>query len=109
MRPICDIQLQRIQATLTAEQRVKLKVDDAARDYLAEQGYDPDYGARPLKRVLQKQLLNPLARLLLSGNAMKGDTVHVTLDDDRKLQFHTHHPDEQLQPVPAKPDAIVAA
>jgi ATP-dependent Clp protease ATP-binding subunit ClpB len=56
-------------------------VDDKAKTWLANTGYDPVYGARPLKRVIQRQLQNPLAKMLLSGAIADGQTIRVTVKD----------------------------
>jgi ATP-dependent Clp protease ATP-binding subunit ClpB len=58
-----------------------LDLDIGAKTWLANTGYDPVYGARPLKRVIQRQLQNPLASMLLSGALKDGDTVRVTMQD----------------------------
>jgi ATP-dependent Clp protease ATP-binding subunit ClpB len=76
---IVDIQLERLRALL-AERKVTLELDAAAREWLANAGYDPVYGARPLKRVIQRGLQNQLASLLLEGRINEGDTVHVSTD-----------------------------
>jgi ATP-dependent Clp protease ATP-binding subunit ClpB len=73
---IVDIQLRRV-AELLRERNLTLEVDQAAREYLAEVGYDPDYGARPLKRSIQRELQDPLALQLLSGEFHEGDIVRV--------------------------------
>jgi ATP-dependent Clp protease ATP-binding subunit ClpB len=77
MKGIVDIQLARLQKLLD-ERKIALAVDDKARAWLAEAGYDPVYGARPLKRVIQRSLQNPLAELILAGRINDGDTVDVT-------------------------------
>jgi ATP-dependent Clp protease ATP-binding subunit ClpB len=74
---IVDIQLLGLQKML-ADRNIKLIPDEKARQYLAEAGYDPAYGARPLKRVIQKELQNPLANLLIEGKVMDDSTVDVT-------------------------------
>jgi ATP-dependent Clp protease ATP-binding subunit ClpB len=74
---IVDIQLKRLQALL-GERKVSLEVDEAAKRWLANAGYDPVYGARPLKRVIQRELQNPLALQILEGKIQDGDTVRVT-------------------------------
>jgi ATP-dependent Clp protease ATP-binding subunit ClpB len=56
-------------------------MDDAAMAYLAKKGYDPSFGARPLKRVIQREIENPLSLALLKGAFVKGDTIRFTLDD----------------------------
>ena len=60
------------------EKEIKLEIDDKAIDHLAEIGFDSVYGARPLKRMIQQQLENPLAQEILSGKFKKGDIVKVT-------------------------------
>jgi ATP-dependent Clp protease ATP-binding subunit ClpB len=77
---IVDIQLRRLEAQL-AEANLKLRVSDAARRQLAEEGFDPAYGARPLKRVIQQRLANPLATALLEGRVNAGDTVEIGWSD----------------------------
>ena len=79
LRKIVDVQLGAVRKRL-AERRVALDVSDAAKDFLAAEGYDPAYGARPLKRAISRRLVDPLARLLLSGEVMDGDAVAVDLD-----------------------------
>ena len=79
MSTIVDIQLARLRSLL-ADRKVTLELDDAAREWLANEGYDPIYGARPLKRVIQRSLQNTLAGLLLEGAVKDGDTVHVSAD-----------------------------
>lgn len=76
MGAIVDIQIARLQSLL-AERKIALQLDAEARDYLAEQGYDPVYGARPLKRKIQKLLQDPLSELILAGSVRDGDTVPV--------------------------------
>ena len=77
MAGIVDIQLERLHAML-ADRKITLDVDSAAKAWLGEQGYDPVYGARPLKRVIQRGLQNPLATLILEGKVTDGETVHVS-------------------------------
>jgi ATP-dependent Clp protease ATP-binding subunit ClpB len=76
MAGIVDIQLDRLRALL-ADRKITLDLDASARDWLAREGYDPVYGARPLKRVIQTHLQNPLATMLLEGGIHDGQTVHV--------------------------------
>jgi ATP-dependent Clp protease ATP-binding subunit ClpB len=79
---IVGIQLDRLRARL-AERRLSLEVSPAAEEWLANTGYDPDYGARPLRRVLQRNIEDPLALALLEGQYLEGSTVHVDVEDDR--------------------------
>jgi ATP-dependent Clp protease ATP-binding subunit ClpB len=73
---IVDIQLHQVAARL-AERGFILQVSEAAREYLAEVGFDPDFGARPLKRAIQRELQDPLALSILSGEFREGDTIRV--------------------------------
>jgi ATP-dependent Clp protease ATP-binding subunit ClpB len=84
LRRIVDIQLERLRGRL-AERRLELAVTDAARDWLAEKGYDPDLGARPLRRVIQRSIEDPLALTLLKGGYAEGDTVTVDVGDTGAL------------------------
>ncbi|MGZ9108061.1 MAG: ATP-dependent chaperone ClpB [Micavibrio sp.] len=77
MTGIVDIQLQKL-VNLLAERRISIELDDKARIWLADQGYDPAFGARPLKRVIQTHLQNRLAELILKGDVTDGSLVRVT-------------------------------
>jgi ATP-dependent Clp protease ATP-binding subunit ClpB len=80
IRRIVDLQIQRLQHQL-AQNDLNLEVTDAARNEIAVRGYDPTYGARPLKRVIQQQLQNPLATELLKGHFAPGSTVRIDFAD----------------------------
>jgi len=80
MKGIVTIQLERLRKLL-ADRKINLKVDAAASAWLANAGYDPVYGARPLKRVIQRELQNPLAQQILEGHIPDGSTVHVSAGD----------------------------
>jgi ATP-dependent Clp protease ATP-binding subunit ClpB len=80
MTAIVDIQIGRLQRLL-ADRKITLKLDDAARTWLANRGYDPAYGARPLKRVIQKYVQDPLAEQILAGQVMDGAAVALTVRD----------------------------
>ncbi|KIX17668.1 ATP-dependent chaperone ClpB [Paracoccus sp. 228] len=84
MDGIVKVQMARLEKRL-AGRKITLDIDDAARMWLADQGYDPVFGARPLKRVIQRALQDPLAELLLSGDVMDGATVHVSAGPDGLL------------------------
>jgi ATP-dependent Clp protease ATP-binding subunit ClpC len=87
MYEIVDLQLQEIRQRL-AEHGLKVELSSKARKWLANEGYDPSFGARPLKRTLQKYIESPLSVSLLSGEFTDGDKVLVDLDDDgEKLIF----------------------
>jgi ATP-dependent Clp protease ATP-binding subunit ClpB len=85
IRKIVDIQLGYLHARL-AERDMEIVLTDAARDRLAEAGFDPVYGARPLKRAIQQQVENPLAQEILQGKFKPGDTIEVTVDG-MQLEF----------------------
>jgi ATP-dependent Clp protease ATP-binding subunit ClpB len=81
MAVIVDIQLERLRRML-GERKVALVLDDKATAWLGNAGYDPVYGARPLKRVIQRSLQNPLAQLVLEGKVLDGDTVDIGANFD---------------------------
>jgi ATP-dependent Clp protease ATP-binding subunit ClpB len=81
MDAIVDIQIARLQKLLV-DRKIKLDLDDKARVWLGDHGYDPVYGARPLKRVIQKKLQDPLAELLLAGDIIDGQTLTISADED---------------------------
>jgi ATP-dependent Clp protease ATP-binding subunit ClpA len=83
---IVEIQLQRLRQRL-ALQQLTLDLDAAATRHLAKEGYDPQFGARPLKRAIQQFLLDPLAMKLLDGEVKTGDRVKVTFENGQ-LKFH---------------------
>ncbi|MBI5662235.1 MULTISPECIES: ATP-dependent chaperone ClpB [Ignavibacterium] len=86
IRKIVDIQLERVQKQLN-EREITIVVSDEAKDWLAQTGYDVTYGARPLKRVIQRYLVNPLAQELLAGNFSNGDTIKVHVSTRVGLTF----------------------
>jgi len=86
IRKIVDIQLERVQRMLK-DKEITLEVSDEAKDWLAQLGYDVTYGARPLKRVIQKYLINPLSQELLAGNFVDGDVVKVSVGERVGLVF----------------------
>jgi ATP-dependent Clp protease ATP-binding subunit ClpB len=79
MGAIVDIQLKRLDALLAAR-NITMELDGRAKSELAKRGYDPAWGARPLKRVIQKDVQDPLARLILEGRIKDGDRVAVSFD-----------------------------
>jgi ATP-dependent Clp protease ATP-binding subunit ClpB len=72
------------------DRKIELQFDESARKWLAEKGYDPAYGARPLKRVIQKQVQDPLAEKILQGEVRDGDLVKITAGTDRLLFLPRH-------------------
>jgi ATP-dependent Clp protease ATP-binding subunit ClpB len=89
MGPIVDIQVARV-AKLLADRKVALDLTDAARAWLGRVGYDPVYGARPLKRAVQKYLQDPLADMILHGDVPDGSAVRVD-EGDGGLVLGTLH------------------
>ena len=86
IRTIVTLQLRRVQETV-ARRDMTLEVTDEAKDWLAKLGYDPTFGARPLKRVIQKHIVNPLSEKILAGEFGPGDTVEVGLDNRGLIAF----------------------
>jgi ATP-dependent Clp protease ATP-binding subunit ClpB len=86
IRTIVELQLRRVE-NLLAGQGLMLEVTDEAKDWLATTGYDPVYGARPLKRVIQKHLVNPLSQKILAGDFREGDTIRVKAESQGNLAF----------------------
>jgi len=82
MDSIVAIQLKRVEERL-AERRINLSLDASALHWLGERGYDPVYGARPLKRVIQKELVDPVAKLLLAGQIKDGEVMSVSAGEGR--------------------------
>jgi ATP-dependent Clp protease ATP-binding subunit ClpB len=93
IRGIADIQLDRLRARLH-EREIGLELDDSAFDQLVTVGYDPVFGARPLKRAIQAEIENPLASRILSGEFSAGDTITVSAGKDgeplkfERTRFH---------------------
>ena len=83
---IVEIQLERLRTRL-AERHIRLQLSDAARLHLVRSGYDPNFGARPLKRAIQKKIETPLARLVLSGEVRDGQNIEVDLNERGELRF----------------------
>ncbi|MEP1090246.1 MAG: ATP-dependent chaperone ClpB [Rhizobiaceae bacterium] len=102
MAAIVSIQLERLEQLLE-ERKIALELDGEALDWLADKGYDPAYGARPLKRVIQTYVQDPLAEMLLAGEISDGATVGITSGADR-LQFRVKG--SKLRPVDGTFEAI---
>jgi ATP-dependent Clp protease ATP-binding subunit ClpB len=93
---IIEIQLRRVRHRL-AQRRIHLELTDAAKRHLVKTGYDPVYGARPLKRAIQKELETPLGRKILAGDVRDGQKVTVDYDDVRgELTFTTQYSDQPV-------------
>ena len=82
LRKIVEIQLRYLRSRLEAR-RIRIELTDAARDKLVVDGYDPTFGARPLKRLIQQEIENPIARRILAGEFTEGDTIHVDAVGER--------------------------
>ncbi|KAG1142293.1 hypothetical protein G6F37_009609 [Rhizopus arrhizus] len=94
LRDIVDVRIKEVEER-TRDRRINIEVSKEARDWLGERGYDPAYGARPLNRLIQKKLLNPLARLLIDGGIRTGETAKVTVEKlpvgETDLVIHRNH------------------
>ena len=99
IRRIVDLQIESLQKML-AERELKLTLTETARDALAEEGYDPHFGARPLKRTIQRRLQNPLAMKLLAGEFKPGQTIEVGVEKG-EFVFRAAKPKPAREPAPA--------
>jgi len=91
LREIVTIQLRRLQKLLS-DQKIGLELTDAAKDFIVEAGYDPTYGARPLKRAIQRELENPIATKLLEVEFEEGDTIAIDARDGQLVFSHKAAP-----------------
>jgi ATP-dependent Clp protease ATP-binding subunit ClpB len=107
LRQIVTIQIHRIEQML-ADQKIKIQLTPAAQDYLADVGYDPIYGARPLKRAIQRELQNPIATKILENAFGAGDTIFVD-SVDRILTFSTKPPQPKQVTPAIIPEIILPA
>ncbi len=99
LKQIVDIQLLRLRQRL-AERHIDLELSEAAKTHIVRTGYDPAYGARPLKRVIQKEIETPLGRLLLKGEVHDHQTVVIGWDGQKGVLTFT--PQEAAEPVGAR-------
>jgi ATP-dependent Clp protease ATP-binding subunit ClpB len=98
LKQIVDIQLRGLRARLH-DRHIEIELDDAAREHLVRVGYDPTFGARPLKRAIQKEIETPLARLLLGGTIRDRSTVRASLDAaSGALEFEMVAPEQSTAP-----------
>jgi ATP-dependent Clp protease ATP-binding subunit ClpB len=81
LKKIVDIQIERFQREQLAEKDIRLNLDESARELLAEEGFDPDFGARPLERVIQREVQNPLATMVLEDKLGSGQTVNLSAEN----------------------------
>jgi len=108
VRQIVDLMLARVRTQLT-EQQVELLVPDESKDFLVTKGYDPQYGARPLRRTIQNLIEDPLAEGLLQGKFRPGDIVEALVRDGTiSLEVHERRED-LLRELPAPPETALAA
>ncbi|KAK4515048.1 proteasome regulatory particle base subunit [Mucor velutinosus] len=90
---IVDVRLKEIEERL-ADRRIVLQVSEAAKAWLGEHGYEPVFGARPLNRLIQQRVLNPLARLIIDGGVRNGEIAHVDLDASGHIDIKRNHESE---------------
>jgi ATP-dependent Clp protease ATP-binding subunit ClpB len=86
MRSILDIQLERLNRLMKSKE-IEIKLTDDAKDEIARHGYDPVYGARPLKRTIQRLLINPLSQMIIESKFGANDKIEVYLDKTRSISF----------------------
>jgi ATP-dependent Clp protease ATP-binding subunit ClpC len=87
---IVDLEVAKVKARIKMKE-IEIALDTAAHEFVIEKGYDPNYGARPMRRAVERYLEDPLAEELLRGNVKAGDRVEVTAADG-KLTFHVAEP-----------------
>jgi ATP-dependent Clp protease ATP-binding subunit ClpC len=86
IRKIVDIMIRTVSKRTVSQMKIGIEVDEAAKDWLIEKGYEPKYGARPLRRTIQNEIEDNLAEEILNGNVKEGNQVLITLEED-KLKF----------------------
>jgi len=91
LRKIVDLMVKELEGRL-AERKIGIELTEKAKSWLSKEGYDPIYGARPLRRVIERYVENPLSSKVLKGELKEGDTVKVDLDKENKLTFKTKTP-----------------
>lgn len=101
IRKIAGLMLRKVHKNL-AKQDLKIEIDDSAMGLLADLGYDPQFGARPLKRVIEKEIVNNLAKEVLSGRFVSGETIYVGTDA-KGFTFTEDKPESKERPVVEKP------
>jgi ATP-dependent Clp protease ATP-binding subunit ClpB len=84
LKEIVEIQMEMVRRRM-ADRHIDVELTDAAKDYLVHEGFDPTYGARPLRRTIQRLILDPLALQVLQGKFKEGDTVVVDLQDGKMV------------------------
>ena len=84
IKKIADIQIKRLQKRLQNKQ-IGLTLDDKAKEYIAVNGYDAEFGARPLKRLIENEIENPLAMMILDGRVKEGGNVKITSDSSKLI------------------------
>ncbi|TJX27360.1 ATP-dependent chaperone ClpB, partial [Staphylococcus haemolyticus] len=77
------------------DQRISIEVSDDAKKWLGEEAYEPQFGARPLKRFVQRQIETPLARMMIKEGMPEGTVVNVDLDDNHELTFDVQKPENE--------------
>jgi ATP-dependent Clp protease ATP-binding subunit ClpC len=106
LNTIVDLEVSKV-VTRLKKKNIHITLDDSAREFLMKEGYDPQYGARPMRRAVEKHIEDPLAEHLLRGDVREGDNVKVSFDEEHKrLKFAAEK--EEAAPVSAAADSSVA-
>ena len=93
LNKIVDLEVNKVLVRLR-NKKIHLVLDDAAREFLMKEGYDPQYGARPMRRAVEKHIEDPLAEHVLRGDVKEGDNVQVTFNEEKKvLKFSAESPE----------------
>lgn len=98
MAQVVDIRLHELEHRLKANKKLKLAVDEAAKTWLASAGFNPSFGARPLARVIQQELLFPLSKMILEGSVREGETAFISADPvaNRIVIQKNHEPEVEM-------------
>lgn len=98
MTGIVSIRLHEVELRLKQTKRIKIEVDDVAKKWLAVAGFSPQYGARPLNRVIQQEILFPLSRMVLDGSVREKETAYITADHqaNRIVIKPNHQPEVEM-------------
>lgn len=98
MAKVVDIRLREVEQRLKSTKQIRIEVDDPAREWLASAGFSPQYGARPLNRVIQREILFPLSRMVLDGSVRERETAKITADfaANRIVIAQNHQPEVEM-------------
>jgi ATP-dependent Clp protease ATP-binding subunit ClpB len=108
MAKVVDIRLREVEQRLKSSKQIRIEVDDAAREWLAAAGFSPQYGARPLNRVIQREILFPLSRMVLDGSVREKETARISADlpANRIVIAQNHTPSVEMMDTDESDDGF---